>query len=485
MNRFLPALLFLSLVGQACSGSKIKPAGDGAGGTSGGGGQGGRGGGAGQITPGPVFDGAAADVQAGGPPGSPGNPTCAEDVKKAVQVPLSLMLVVDASSSMAAGSGPAGGGSKYTQVDQALRQFVTAAGSAGLSIGLQFFPLPGGGSACSTDLDCGYVIAPTEPPCQQATICAKSVDADVEPKRCGGPRNIQCPLGDTCVPLGRCLLSFDDCVTMGQPCGGRAGDTCMPLGKTCDFADEQTCDSGAYEASSVPVVELPIGARAVGRALARRSPSGGTPMRPAVEGAIVALRNHLAGHPGQRGIVVLATDGVPGSCARNTVTDVAAVLQTARTSMPGISSYVIGVSTPDEATERMALNQLATAGGTGMPFVISATERLSQRFLETLNQIRGQALPCEFTIPAPAMGTMIDFAKVNVQIKNGATSDDVLYAASAARCDATRGGWYYDLDPAMGTPTRIIACPATCAKLKAQNEASVELKFGCKTRTIE
>jgi hypothetical protein len=204
-----------------------------------------------------------------------------------------------------------------------------------------------------------------------------------------------------------------------------------------------------------------------------------------VQGSLAVLRRHLDMHPGQGGILVMATDGMPSSCPSNTIPDVAKLLEQVRTAPSGITTYVIGVATPNNAAELMALNQLATAGGTTTPFVISPTERLSQRFLETLNVIRGQALPCEFTIPAPATGTAIDWKKVNVQIKNAAATDEVLYSGGAAKCDATKGGWYYDVDPTMGTPTRIIACPATCAQLKSQNEASVELKFGCQTRTIE
>jgi hypothetical protein len=48
-----------------------------------------------------------------------------------------------------------------------------------------------------------------------------------------------------------------------------------------------------------------------------------------------------------------------------------------------------------------------------------------------------------------------------------------------------RGGWYYDVDPAMGRPTRILTCPATCARLQAEPSATVEIRYGCATRTID
>jgi hypothetical protein len=208
-------------------------------------------------------------------------------------------------------------------------------------------------------------------------------------------------------------------------------------------------------------------------------------MRQAIEGATSAMKKYLAAHPGHSGALVLATDGQPGGCPNTTVPEVVNALQTARSA--ALATYVIGVATPNTGADRAALDPLATAGGTGAPFVISPTEVLSQRFLETLNQIRGQALPCEFSIPKSNAGA-IDYAKVNVQLKGATGQEDILYTATAARCDAARGGWYYDADPAAnppGTPTRVIACPATCAKLKAQPDATVDLRFGCATRTID
>jgi hypothetical protein len=53
------------------------------------------------------------------------------------------------------------------------------------------------------------------------------------------------------------------------------------------------------------------------------------------------------------------------------------------------------------------------------------------------------------------------------------------------RCPAT-GGWYYDPPPASGTtPSRLVLCPATCDRLRADPAARVELVFGCMTVTIQ
>ena len=78
---------------------------------------------------------------------------------------------------------------------------------------------------------------------------------------------------------------------------------------------------------------------------------------------------------------------------------------------------------------------------------------------------------------------MIDYGKVNLRFKGSTGAEDVLGAGKVERCDPVNGGWYYDV-VATGTPTRVIACEATCRKFKADPSASVELTFGCRTRYV-
>ena len=57
----------------------------------------------------------------------------------------------------------------------------------------------------------------------------------------------------------------------------------------------------------------------------------------------------------------------------------------------------------------------------------------------------------------------------------------VLYVASAGKCDAMTGGWYYDNDPAgFETPAKILMCPATCDNLEEVG-GQVEIEIGCQT----
>ena len=53
---------------------------------------------------------------------------------------------------------------------------------------------------------------------------------------------------------------------------------------------------------------------------------------------------------------------------------------------------------------------------------------------------------------------------------------------SKAAC--TQGGWYYDVDPAVGTPTSIIACDSTCANFQTDVTGHVDIVLGCMTITV-
>ena len=168
----------------------------------------------------------------------------------------------------------------------------------------------------------------------------------------------------------------------------------------------------------------------------------------------------------------------------NDIPSIATNLNAAVAGTPSIPTYVIGVFAPDEvATTQPEMDRLALAGGTTRSFVLTSTPDLTQRLQQALDQIRGAAIACEFTIPRPQMGA-IDFNRVNVRHTGAAGPVDLPYVETAGRCDPTRGGWYYDVPPSRGTPSRILVCEASCRGFKMDATARVDLLFGCATRVI-
>jgi hypothetical protein len=403
---------------------------------------------------------------------------CAEDVQQARQTPVDLLLLVDSSGSM---DNPQPR-TKWIMVRDALTGFVKDTRSSGLGVGLQFFPELNT-HGCMADVECGGTNTRAVLFCQKPRACAvKGVDAG-KAQACSVLLS-PCKSGVTCALVGRCSVSGAACF-VGQPCpGGMAGDTCTDMPGKC-ITDITSCEAADYQKAAVAIAELPGSQGRLMDALVMRKPGGGTPMGAAVEGGLKQLQAHLAAHPGRRGVLVLATDGVPDGCPDDAAEPINARLAAARAADPSISTYVIGVfSSVDQMKARPVLDGLATAGGTGMPFVLTPTDDLTQKFQEALEQIRGRALACEFDIPPPRTGT-IDYKKVNVSFQTAAGTEEVLYAGTEARCDPMKGGWYYDVDPATGAkPSRVIVCPATCQRFKAEPTASVQLRFGCGTNYI-
>jgi hypothetical protein len=264
----------------------------------------------------------------------------------------------------------------------------------------------------------------------------------------------------------------------------------MPIGKTCALSDfSESCNARVFHQVAVEIAALPAATAQLVSVIAATNPEGGTPMVQAVQGTLPYMRDYLAAHPGHRMALVLATDGVPSNCGSvgtgDAVTPVVTEVAAARMASPSITTYAIGVFAPqDGAMGPMAVNRIAAAGGTDTAFVVSPGVDLGAKLLEALEKIRGAALPCEFTIPRPTAGT-IDYGKVNVHFKGASGEEDILYVTRADRCDPARGGWYYDVDPAAGTPQKVVVCPATCARFKADARPRVDLGFGCKTRIIE
>lgn len=370
------------------------------------------------------------NVGAGGS-GTGGIEECAGETHVGDLTPVDVVIMLDQSGSM---DGMVGNQTVWQLITTALSDFVQAPDTAGLSVGLQYFPLPDG-------------------PC---TSCNGCFSPDLQ-------------LTDT---NGQCCCSS----MTGQACALADGTAC-PGGGVCFQGNcysggaNATCVTGDYAALEVPVDALPANAPAVLTSLGNHGPAGLTPTAPALAGAIQAAAARAQAFPDHAVAVVLATDGVPTECAPQDIPSIAALSASALAANPSVPTYVIGIG------DVSALNAIAAAGGTTKAFLVSVNGNAGQQFLDALNQIKGSLLSCEFDIPQPTEGTL-DFDKVNVQFTpNGQQPEILPQVADAGACGAD-GGWYYD-DPAA--PTKILLCDASCDEVKATNEATIEIVLGCQT----
>ena len=94
--------------------------------------------------------------------------------------------------------------------------------------------------------------------------------------------------------------------------------------------------------------------------------------------------------------------------------------------------------------------------------------------------VQGAELSCEYDIPAPPDGQVLDPNRVNLLFQPD-VGDGVQFfrTPSVLECGED-GGWYYD-DP--NAPTRVLACPSTCDFLRAAT-GEVEVQFGCESKFV-
>ena len=403
---------------------------------------------------------------------------CADHTSTAQPIPLDMYLMIDISSSML--DPTAANTSKWDAVKAALESFLVDQSSAGLGVGLQYFPIdkPNAPASCTSNADCG----------DSAPCFLKSCDNTTSYYQCDKDADCTDPQDATntgnCVPLGQCSANTAYiCGDIGLNCNPKSLGKCVTITKSICL-NTASCDATTYGTPSSPIATLPDAAAALKTSIDAQMPSGGTPTSAALSGAIQQASAWAKAHPDHRVVTVLATDGVPTQCTPTNIDDVAALAKNGVQGTPSISTFVIGVfgqadvlaGAPDN------LNEIAQSGGTKAAFIIDTQKDVTAQFVSALDTIRGSHLACEFQVPQPGAGQTLNFAEVNVKYTNAGSSSYVYYVASASACDPTTGGWYYDVLPKDGTPTKIIACPTTCSTFQAAtDQASVGIALGCQT----
>lgn len=399
-------------------------------------------------------------------------PSCAAETKLAERLPIDLVFMMDTSGSMGEGTGVAGK-TKWDAVREAMTAFLNDPQSAGIGVGIQYFPVAEAGvpASCTSSAQCnGFGPCSVKVCAQNGPIRACDTSAD-------------CPNTSTpCGRLGTCSLDPNQlCITdvAGYGCPSGKG-SCQPTADGyCDRRD--SCDVPKYTAPVVDVALLPGAAAALTASLQGREPDGLTPSAPALAGVIQRAKQVAGANPTHKVVAVLMTDGFPTRCTPMDIPTIAQIASAGVGGTPSIKTFVIGVFSPGEATEaQTSLDAIATGGGTAPAFIISSNQNVTQGFLAALDTIRGSSLTCEYAIPVPEAGTP-DYNKLNVRYTTGAGKETILpYAKNLAGCSPA-GGWYYDADPLTAVPKKIILCASTCSTLKGDPQGKVDILLGCKT----
>lgn len=419
---------------------------------------------------------------------TPTNQACATQTTVGERTPLDMYFMIDISGSMQEEISP--GLTRWDAVSQAIVAFFNDPQSAGISVGLQYFPLrkPGVPTGCLTDAECG-----AGAPCLLATCyCGNS-------PRCPRPPPIipcssagDCYAGWSCVKLGECSSSTQLCLGPGLNYGGTCG-TCNAFSASNPSAcvNFASCTPSDYAMSAIPISLLPGAAPQLDGSITGTVPKNEspyeTPTPPALAGAIQYTQGWSLANPAHTVVTVLATDGFPNVCITNTrdpTADVVTVAQQGFQGTPSIRTFVVGVFGTAKTTAAPELNRIAVAGGTSQAFLVDDSATTTQQFIDALNTIRGTALGCDYQIPASPTGQTLDYFRVNVRFTDPAASapQTLYYVGSSAKCDPTLGGWYYDADPSTSAiPSRISVCPTNCTQFQATPLGRVDIELGCET----
>jgi hypothetical protein len=246
----------------------------------------------------------------------------------------------------------------------------------------------------------------------------------------------------------------------------------FPIPKATDPYDE-TCVTDAYSNLAVPwdVLPYPTFASWVNGLTA----DGYTPTYAALTGAVDACKARIASQPTHKCAVVFVTDGNPeGNCdpqgtetgTMNALGGVAAGSYAA-----GIPVFTIGFPNLPSAGQ-IVIDYIAQQGGSTSAFIIQSGS-MGAQFTAHLKAIQA-SVGCEFLMPAlnPAVYD-IDSVEVRYTPGGGTTGS---FPRVIAQADCSGDGWYYDNNT---TPTKILLCPDSCTKVKADSTGSVQIYLGC------
>lgn len=258
------------------------------------------------------------------------------------------------------------------------------------------------------------------------------------------------------------------------------GASLIFYGKTGTNLDAGNCAASDYVRPEVSMELLKDNGPRIVEAMRATEPAGLSPTVPALIGAYQYATATLQKDRTRETVVVLFTNGFPTECATKAPSDVVKVIADAAAAPAPIRTFVVGVGTT-QLLEAASYNlaHYAQAGATQRPpYVLDLsrdTQEFPQRLIATLLDIPNKFLSCEFALSSPSPASVVDPSLVRLVYQPYVGEpQEVPQLVDATRCtQSPNGGFYFD-DPT--NPSRIIACPCSCANL---GFGRLSIVFGC------
>lgn len=234
----------------------------------------------------------------------------------------------------------------------------------------------------------------------------------------------------------------------------------------------ETCNAGDYGTPAVPWHTLPY--PAFTNWVNSLQADGYTPSVPALTGAVNACKARIQSEPTHKCVVVFVTDGQPeGNCPPTNQAAKAPLGTIASGSCTaGIPVFAIGFPNLT-ALGQDIVNYVAQQGCTNQAFIIQAGS-MGAQFTAQLKVIQQASLGCEFLMPTTDAGA-IDQDKVEMKYTPGGGTEQTLPRVDA-QGNCAGDGWYYDNN---SNPSKLILCPDSCNKVKADTQGKVDVSLGC------
>lgn len=259
------------------------------------------------------------------------------------------------------------------------------------------------------------------------------------------------------------------------PAGMGFGLSLFPLSSDSTVA----CSTERYRSAALPIDDVTQMASGALARLDAVTPHGQTPTAPALSAALDLAMGYALDHVTRSVVVVLATDGLPTLCAP---TDTASIASLAKAALEGpahVRTLVVASRSLGDTSDLSGFDAIAIAGGTARALVIDPHADFAAQLSNALGAAADRRVACDLALPEPPAGAHLDYDAVNVVVDTAKGRVTLPRVAGPAHCTSS-GGWYYDIDPATGAPSRLDMCKSSCDRAES-GATALRVQLGCKS----
>jgi hypothetical protein len=355
--------------------------------------------------------------------------------------PASLYIMFDQSQSMA---GVTGNGNLWTPAVSAVKSFISDPASAGLGVGIQYFPLSGG--SCGTGA--GYKVP-------DVAVAALPGNANAISTSLGkhSPNGLGTPIEGALRGVTQYCLTFQAAHPDQQCVAVLVTDGEPELAFGCN-ENYDTLAGIAAAAKSKGVITFAVGLKGANFTLLDKiAQSGGAPDCDTTSSRFAC---DVSGGADKLSDALAKIRQTTVTYEKHTVTR-----PVTRT-----------VTVPVTRTVTRPVTRTITT-----PVTHTVTNQVTRTIthIEYRTEVQTTPVPCEWGLPSSTEGAF-DRDKLNVRWSVADEKTTLLRVSSKADCRPD--AWFYD--DALH-PTRVIACDQTCEQIKAAEDSSIDLLLGCAT----